>query len=62
MRMNARYKVVSFLLTFIAASMAFVGLTGIFEYGYAADVVILASVVFYLLRDGECFTLTLICP
>lgn len=46
MRMNARYKVVSFLLTFIAASMAFVGLTGIFEYGYAADVVILASVVF----------------
>jgi len=46
MRMNARYKIVSFLLTFMAASMAFVGLTRIFEYGYAVNVVILASVVF----------------
>lgn len=46
MRMDARYKVITFLLTFIAASMGFIGLTRIFEFGYAADIVILASVIF----------------
>lgn len=46
MRMDGRYKVVAFLLTFIAASMGFIGLTGIYEFGYAADMVILASIIF----------------
>lgn len=50
MRMNARYKVVSFLLTFIAASIAFIGVTRIFEYGYAADVVILVLVGFLFIE------------
>lgn len=49
--MAARYKVIAFLITFAPASMAFIGATSIFIYGYIANLVIFAAVILLLVEN-----------
>ena len=50
-RMKARYTVVAFLLTFVSASVGFVGVSKVFEYGFIADLVIFSGVIFLMVES-----------
>jgi len=50
-RMKARYTVVAFLLTFISASVGFVSISRVFEYGFIAELVLFSGVIFLMVES-----------